>query len=180
MKSPRFLSGIFAGLVIFLLVGAPHSLRADPCQASVYSVSGSAEFAPPGSSSFSPLQKGALLDVGTTIRTGDDGTAIIVTTPGSAITVGNDTKLKLNALAFAKTGSTVTEREAHIELTSGVVGALIDPKTPKITDFKIQTPQGGASARGTSYAVAVIAGKTYVSVLRGKVGVGVPGAGHGF
>ena len=141
-------------------------------------MSGTAEFAPPGSSSFSPLKKGQILDIGTSIRTGSDGTAIIVTTPGSAITVGHDTHLKLNALAFAKSGSTVTEREAHIELTTGVVGALIDPSTPKITDFKIQTPQGGASARGTSYAVAVVKGKTYVSVLHGKVGVGGPKADH--
>jgi hypothetical protein len=163
------------GLFLFVLCGGFAALHADPCKASVFSLSGTVEFAPPGSSSFSALQKGQILDIGTTIRTGGDGTAIIVTTPGSAITVGNDTHLKLNALAFSKSGSTVTEREAHIELTSGVVGALIDPKTPRITDFKIQTPQGGASARGTSYAVAVVNGKTYVNVLHGKVGVGVPG-----
>lgn len=179
MKSHRLSFGGIAGLFLFILSVGFASLHADPCKATVFSVSGTVEAAPPGSSSFSPLQKGQVLDVGTTIRTGSDGTAIIQTTPGSAITVANDTKLKLNALAFAQTGSTVTEREAHIELTSGVVGALIDPKTPKVTDFKIQTPQGGASARGTSYAVAVVNGKTYVSVLRGKVGVGGPGAGHG-
>jgi len=79
-------------------------------------------------------------------------------------------KLKLNALAFAKSGGDVTQREAHIELTSGVVTALIDPSTPKITDFQIQTPQGGASARGTFYSVAVYRGKTYVSVKEGHVG----------
>ena len=156
------------------------SLYADPCQAVVYSVSGTADSAPPGSSSYSPLKVGQLLPVGTTVRTGSDGTAIIVTTPGSALTVSPDTKLKLNVLAFTKSGSTVTQREAHVELTSGVVGAFIDPKTPKITDFKIQTPQGGASARGTSYAVAVVRGKTYVTVLHGKVGVGALGANEGF
>jgi len=180
VKGHRFLFGGIVGLFIFVVSGSLARLHAEPCKASVYSTSGTVEFAPPGSNSFSPLQKGQILDIGTSIRTGSDGTAIIVTTPGSAITVGNDTHLKLNVLAFAKTGSTVTEREAHIELTSGVVGALIDPKTPKITDFKIQTPQGGASARGTSYAVAVINGKTYVNVLHGKVGVGTIGAGHGF
>jgi len=156
------------------------NLRAAPCQASVYSTSGTVEAAPPGTNAYAPVQKGQLLDVGTKIRTGGDGTAIIVTTPGSAITVSPDTKLTLNVLAFAQTNSTVTEREAHIELTSGVVGAFIDPKTPKITDFKIQTPQGGAAARGTSYAVAVSGNKTYVSVLHGKVGVGSLGAKQGF
>jgi len=167
-------------LVFVALSSAMGCLQADPCQAVVYSTSGDAEAAPPGSAAFKPLQKGQILAVGTTIRTGDNGTTIIETTPGSAITVSPNTHLKLNVLAFAQSGSTVTEREAHIELTSGVVGALIDPKTPKITDFKIQTPQGGASARGTSYAVAVVKGKTYVSVLHGKVGVGSLGSGQGF
>ncbi len=40
--------------------------------ASVYSVSGDAEFAPPGTSHFAPLQKGQTLPVGTTVRTGDN------------------------------------------------------------------------------------------------------------
>jgi hypothetical protein len=177
VKSYPFLLGTMGSLFVFILSGTLACLHADPCKASVYSTSGNVEYAPPGSNSYHPLQKGQILDIGTTIRTGSDGTAIIATTPGTAITVGNDTKLKLNLLAFAKSGSSVTEREAHIQLTSGVVGALIDPKTPNITDFKIQTPQGGASARGTSYAVAVIDGKTYVSVLHGKVGVGSTKAG---
>ena len=104
------------------------------------------------------------------MRTGSDGSVVLTVTPGSAINVGPNAKLKLNALAFAQSGSDVTQREAHIELSSGVVTALIDPSTPKITDFKIQTPQGGASARGTFYSVAVYQGKTYVSVKEGHVG----------
>jgi hypothetical protein len=113
---------------------------------------------------------GEILPVGTTVRTGSDGKAVLTVTPGSAINVGANSKLKINALAFAKSGGDVTQREAHIELTSGVVTALVDPSTPKITDFQIQTPQGGASARGTFYAVAVYDGKTYVSVKEGHVG----------
>ena len=153
-----------------LLVGA-RTLSADPVDATVFQVSGSAESAPPGSNSFSPMTAGESLPVGTTVRTGGDGSAVITVTPGSAINVGPNSKLKLNALAFAQAeGGDVTQREAHIELTSGVVTALIDPSTPKITDFKIQTAQGGASARGTVYSVAVYEGKTYVSVKEGHVG----------
>jgi hypothetical protein len=152
----------------FLLGG--RNLSADPVNASVYQVSGLAESAPPGSTSFSPLTVGESLPEGTTVRTGSDGNAVLTVTPGSAIKVGPNSKLKLNALAFAKSGGDVTQREAHIELTSGVVTALIDPSTAKITDFQIQTPQGGASARGTFYSVAVYQGKTYVSVKEGHVG----------
>ncbi len=146
------------------------ALRAEPVKALVESVHGTVEFAPPGSSSFAPLTKGQELAVGSTIRTGSDGSADIITTPGSAIQLGSDSNLRLNALAFAKSGSTVTQREAHLQLTSGVMSALIDPSTPKITDFQVQTPEGSAAARGTFYAVMVSHGKTYVSVEQGKVG----------
>jgi len=158
------------GLVIFIIGLSVAALRAEPVKAVVESVHGTVEFAPPGSSSFAPLKKGQELAVGSTIRTGSDGSADIMTTPGSAIQLGADSNLRLNALAFAKSGSTVTQREAHVQLTSGVVSALIDPSTPKITDFQVQTPEGSAAARGTFYAVMVSHGKTYVSVEQGKVG----------
>ena len=157
--------------VASILLGCGN-LSADTVTATVYQVSGLAESAAPGSASFAPLTVGEALPQGTTVRTGADGKLVLTVTPGSAINVGPNSKLKLNALAFAKTGDAVTQREAHIELTSGVVTALIDPSTPKITDFQIQTPQGGASARGTFYAVAVYNGKTYVSVKEGHVGAG--------
>ena len=157
-------------LLVAILVLGSAALRAEPVKVVVDTVSGAVEYAPPGSGEFLPLKKGQELAVGSTIRTGGDGTADIVTTPGSAIQVGNNSNLRLNALAFARTGSAVTERQAHIELTKGVVSALIDPSTPKITDFQVQTPEGAAAARGTFYAVMVSHGRTYVSVEQGKVG----------
>jgi hypothetical protein len=156
-------------LFIALLAALALPAAAAPIHALVFSTSGSADFAPPGSSSFSPLHKGDHLAIGSVVRTGDDGTAVLVTTPGSAIQVGNDSIVKLNDLAFAKSGSDVTQRTAQLQLTSGVVSALIDPRTPKITDFQIQTPEGIAAARGTFYAVLVYEGKTYVGVKEGKV-----------
>jgi len=155
--------------VVGLLLVSAALLRAAPVSASVYSVSGTVEFAGPGSSSFAPLQKGQILAIGTTIRTGDDGIVIMVTTPGSAVQLGNDSILKLTALAFTKSGGAVTERKADLQLNSGVISALIDPSTPKVTDFKIQTPQGAAAARGTFFAVLVYHGKTYVGVKEGHV-----------
>jgi hypothetical protein len=151
------------------------TLQAAVVSAHVFSVSGAAEFAGPGSSSYAPLQKGQVLPVGSTVRTGDDGVAVLVTTPGSAIQLGNNSILKINQLAFAKTGSDVTQRTAVVQLTSGVVSALIDPSTPKVTDFQVQTPEGAAAARGTFYAVLVYHGKTYVGVKEGKVGLKATG-----
>ena len=156
------------GIMGFVLVSAL-ALPAATVNASVFSVKGACEFAGPGSASYAPLTKGQTLAIGSTVRTGDDGVAVLVTTPGSAIQVGNDSILKITELAFAKSGSQVTQRSATLQLTSGVVSALIDPSTPKITDFKIQTPQGAAAARGTFYAVLVYHGKTYVGVKEGHV-----------
>jgi hypothetical protein len=151
------------------------TLQAATMSAHVFSVAGTVEFAGPGSSSFAPLTKGQTLAVGSTVRTGDDGVAVLVTTPGSAVQLGNSSILKINQLAFAKSGSDVTQRTAVLQLTSGVVSALIDPSTPKITDFQVQTPEGAAAARGTFYAVLVYHGKTYVGVKEGKVGLRATG-----
>ncbi len=175
MKSSRALvATLLAAGSLLIFTG---TMQAATVKALVKSVSGTVEFAPPGSTSFSPLKKDQELVIGTTIRTGDDGKAVIRTTPGTAIEVGNGSNLKINELAFSKSGSTVTEQKAHLELTSGVVSALIDHNTPKVTDFSIQTPQGAAAARGTFYAVYVINGKTYVGVKDGKVGAAASGGG---
>jgi hypothetical protein len=168
MKMKLPLSNALVAAAILVLGTA--TLRAETVKAVVDTVHGLVEFAPPGSGSFAALKKGQELPVGSSIRTGSDGEADIRTTPGSAIHLGPDSNLRINALAFAKSGSTVTQRQAHLQLDSGVVSALIDPSTPKITDFQVQTPEGSAAARGTFYAVMVSHGKTYVSVDRGKVG----------
>src|SRR5277367_207643 len=115
--------------ILFVLLSAI-SLQAAAVNATVYSVSGSSEFAGPGSSSYAPLTKGQVLATGSTVRTGDDGMAVLVATPGSAVQLGNNSILKINELAFAKSGGVVTERKASLQLTSGVVSALIDPSTP--------------------------------------------------
>ena len=158
---------IFCLLALVFVSSA--SLQAASVNAMVYSVAGSAEFAAPGTSKYEPLVKGQILAVGSTVRTGDDGVVVLVTTPGSVVQLGNNSNLKITALAFAKSGSDVTQRDATLQLNSGVTSALINHDTPKVTNFKIQTPQGAAAARGTFYAVLVYNGKTYVGVKEGKV-----------
>jgi hypothetical protein len=160
-------------LALLLITGA--NLTAATVNAHVFSVSGTAEFAGPNSSSYAPLKKGQVLAIGSTVRTGDDGVVVLVTTPGSAVQIGNDSIVKLNKLAFSKSGGDVTQRSAQLQLSSGVISALIDPSTPKITDFQVQTPEGAAAARGTFYAVLVYNGKTYVGVKEGKVAVRAAG-----
>jgi hypothetical protein len=94
---------------------------------------------------------------------------VLQATPGSSVEIGSDSILKINELAFQKKNGAVTQREARLELTSGVVSVLVDPSTPKVTDFQIQTPAGAAAARGTFYTVVVKDGKTYSTVGEGKI-----------
>ena len=157
---------LMAGVALMIFAS---SARAETVAATATSVTGTVDFAPPQSVSFSPLKVGQILAVGSTVRTGSDGKVILQATPGSAVELGNDSILKINALAFAKHGGEVTERKARLELSSGVVSVLVDPSTPKVTDFQVQTPEAAAAARGTFYTVIVRDGKTYTTVNEGKI-----------
>jgi len=153
-------------LALFMLAGG---LQADPVAAVAFMVTGTAQFAPPDSVSFKPLKVGQVLPVGSTVRTGDGGKVILQTTPGSAVQVGDNSILKITELAFQKSGGAVTQRKARLELTSGIVNVLVDPSTPNVTDFKVQTPDGALVARGTCYTVVVKNGRTYSTVDEGKI-----------
>jgi hypothetical protein len=142
-----------------------------PVEAEIKSMNGTAEFKTPETSAFQPLKVGQKLVMGTTIRTGDDGMLVVLTVPGAAIKLGPKSELALNELEFAKTGDSVTARKATLDLKSGTVSALIQNNEPKVTDFKIKTPQGIAAARGTFFAVTVEDGQSHVAVKEGKVGL---------
>ena len=160
---------IFTASLFAMFVASTSFVTAEPVDAVVVSISGTAEAAPPQSISYSPLKVGEKLAEGSTVRTGADGKVVLQTTPGSAVDLGNSSTLRINELAFHKSGGAVTERKARLELSSGVVSALVDPSTPKITDFEVETPGGVAAARGTFYTVVVQGNKTYTSVGEGKV-----------
>jgi len=134
--------------------------------ARVTSVEGRVSFASSPAAQFAPLTAGTELPTGARVRTGSDGTALIVVVSGAAIRVSENSEVTIDAMS-----SDAAKRKALISLKSGTVSALIDPKRSKQTDFKIQTPQGVAAARGTFYGVTVKKGKTFVGVKKGKVGV---------
>lgn len=160
---------MFTTSAMVIWMGSANRIQAETVSATVFSVTGTVEFAPPKSVSYAPLRVGQVLAVGSTVRTGSDGKAVLQATPGSAVEVGHDSILRINALSFSKQDGAVTERKARLELTSGAVSLLVDPSTPKITDFQVQTPAGAAAARGTFYTVVVKDGKTYSTVNEGKI-----------
>jgi hypothetical protein len=134
--------------------------------ARVSNVSGKVTYSASDSGAFVPLAAGSEIPIGSRIRTGSDGTAVIVVLSGAAMQVAEDSDVKIEDMSSA-----TAKRKALVSLKTGTVSALIDPKRSKQTDFKIQTPQGVAAARGTFYGVTVKKGKTYVGVKKGKVGV---------
>ena len=172
---------VSTGFYIFFLCAfclAPVTTSwAAPIEAKVKSVSGKVEFALAGSTEFSPLAAGQKLAAGSTVRTGEDGTAILVTLPGAAIRLEKQTQLILSEMDLTKTkdektGKEAPRKKAFIELKSGTVSALIHNKVEfESTDFKIKTPQGVAAARGTFFGVTVEEGKTFLAVKEGTVGV---------
>jgi hypothetical protein len=155
--------------IIFYLSISP--TYATPVQANAKSVSGKVEFSAPGSNKFEALKVGQTISVGSTIKTGPDGVAIILTMPGAAVRVGPDSQFSINEMDFEKSGGKVMKRKATLDLKTGTLSALIENNTPDATDFKIKTPQGIAAARGTFYGVTVVDGKSHVAVQEGKVGI---------
>ena len=135
-------------------------------KARVSSVNGRVTYAPSGTAEFVPLTAGAEIPTGSRIRTGRDGTAVVIVVSGAAMQIAENSEVTIDAMS-----SDTAKRKALVSLKTGTVSALIDPKRSKQTDFKIQTPQGVAAARGTFYGVTVKKGKTYVGVKKGKVGV---------
>ncbi len=143
---------------------------AAPIDAIAKKPSGPVEFAPPGGD-FSKVSDGQKIPSGSTIKTGPDGSVILVTTPGTGVRVEENTTIKIDDLDFAKTQDNISRRKATVDVQTGTVSCLIDHSTPDVTDFVVKTPQGSAAARGTFYGVSVVNGQSFVKVAEGKVGV---------
>ncbi|MCS7063030.1 MAG: FecR family protein [Methylacidiphilales bacterium] len=140
-------------------------------EAKVSSVNGAVQYQAPGSKIFQPLKVNQKLMPGTTIKTGASSNAIILTVPGAGMHIAENTTIVLTEYSFNPNAKEGPQRKTLVDLRSGTVSALINKDISSQTDFKIKTPQGTASARGTFYGVTYDGKKTYVAVKEGKVGV---------
>jgi hypothetical protein len=157
---------ILSLVAVFLAFGA--NAFADDDRGLVTHVEGTVQYATPGSTQFNPLQKGDYLEIGSTIRTAADGNALVAVIPGSAINIEPNTEIILKAM---QPESEVDAPRVLVSLRSGTMSALIEKNQEIQPDFKIETPQGTAAARGTFYSVAVVDGVTYAAVKEGQVAV---------
>lgn len=166
MKRTKLAACVLTGLLLSLTIS-----QAQTVQGQAKGITGTVLFALPGETSFKPLTPNTALPVGSRVRTGSNGIATLLTVPEAAIRLQENTEITIRSLEYSKQGDQITKRNALIELNNGTMAALIKKNDPKTTDFRIQTPQGVAAARGTFYAVTVKDGKSSVAVKEGKVAV---------
>jgi len=141
--------------------------KAEASDVVVKSVTGTAEYILPGSSAYQPLKEGKILSEGSKIRTGRNGLVFVSVIPGVAMRVSGETELTV-AQASSSDQSKVPD-QATIQLNQGAIHALIEKIKQAQPDFKVETPQGMASARGTFFGVYIEKDGTYVGVKEGRV-----------
>jgi hypothetical protein len=129
------------------------------------SVKGKVDITAPGAGAVA-LKSGDSVPMGSTVKTGAGGSAVVHLTKGSAIKISPNSTVVIQE---AKEGTGSAQPKAKIKLRSGTAAALIREESKM--DFKIETPHGIAAARGTFYAVSVKGGKTYAGVREGKIDV---------
>lgn len=114
------------------------------------------------------LQKGSKVEVGAQVTTAERARIVIMMTDASAIRITGGSTVTIAAMTDSGASG---QSRVNVNLKSGSVGALIDSSKNRQIDFKIETPHGVATARGTYYAVVVEGGKTYTKVRNGQVSV---------
>ena len=154
-------------LLSLLILASPAAVAVE---AVVHISRGEVQYSAPDSDVFHSLKKGMRLPEGSKIRTGEDGLAVLRLTTGSAVRVARDTEVVLDILRETG-GKGEGQQQVKLKLNEGAVSSLIKKENKEKSDFKIETPQGSAAARGTFYAVGIEEGKTYVKVAEGEVGV---------
>ena len=157
---------------ILLLFAFAHAAFA--FDATVKSVKGRVQAAAPGSKDFAPLREGQKLPVGSTVVCGSESEAVIMTTPGAAIHVQENSRIILQFNEFSEAKGKIADRRTMVDLQDGTLSALISKNDPKTTRFEVRTPQGVAAARGTFFGVTVRSGESFVAVKEGKVGIQQP------
>lgn len=133
----------------------PPSITKDG-EALVLRVAGIANIRTPGSSQDTPVSMGAKLTRGTTISTGAGSEVHLQTFPGAVATLRSNTTALIETLAITTAGAAVQKQTAMLSLKTGEIVSTIDPAKRNINDYSIRTPQGIASAKGTSFVVTVL------------------------
>ena len=117
-----------------------------------------------GAGDFSAAADGAVLYVGSTVRTSTDARAVITLFEGSTVELEPASDITIEE-ATTRSASTIVQLAQSLGRSWHVVTHL----TTADSRYEVRTPAATASVRGTSFEVAVEDGATTVSTTEGRV-----------
>jgi hypothetical protein len=119
-----------------------------------------------GTGSWIEAQVGMSLEVGDSIKTGDDSSAEITFFDGSTMELQAGTEIEIASLGISTTGSTTITLEQTIGNTISRVTKILDPASR----YEVETPTGVVAVRGSAMQVYVIEdGTTWAINLEGDI-----------
>jgi hypothetical protein len=119
-----------------------------------------------GTGSWIEAQVGMSLEVGESIKTGDDSSAEITFFDGSTMELQAGTEIEIASLGISTTGSTTITLEQTIGNTISRVTKILDPASR----YEVETPTGVVAVRGSAMQVYVIEdGTTWAINLEGNI-----------
>lgn len=144
-------------------------------EATVARVNGAATVTMPDGST-TALAPGMKVPQGATIKTGADGDVYLESHAGYVTAIKKDSELSIDELSVTSNGGKVTEEKTLLNLKSGDMVALLDPKKKAVNNYQVRTPKGVAAARGTVFTVSYRGGNYTLAVVRGQIQI-IAGAG---
>lgn len=112
---------------------------------------------------------GNRIELNSLIKTGSNGDVTIALLNGLAVTLKEDSEMSI--LRLDDTPVAGGKRRALVELNRGRLVVLIAEDRAEEINFRIKTPKGIASPRGTFYAIQVEGEEAFLAVKEGKVGL---------
>jgi biopolymer transport protein ExbD len=143
---------------------APPALAMAPDAMQVREPQGDVEVAMPSApAAFAPATDGMAIPNGAVVKTGADGTA--------AVLFGGVDSARLIPNSEAAVQQTVMPqtRSTEIDLTIGAVFSKVGKQEGVTQDYKVHTPFGVASARGTDFVTVAMPRRTDVWIAQGTV-----------
>lgn len=135
-------------------------------QATVSSPSGQVLVARDASDAWVEAEPGMRLGAGDSVRTGEDGSVLLLLFEGSVVEVGANSELLVGELTLDEAGSTGVRLRQMVGTTVNRVHRLVDPASR----YEVETPAGIAAVRGTVFRANVdSSGYTAVGCEEGDV-----------
>jgi hypothetical protein len=159
------LLGLFVGLVVTALG------QTQATQATVALVTGQATIPKPDGSS-APVTAGMKVSAGATINTGAESEVYLESHAGYVTTIKSDSRVLVEDVSTTSENGKVVKENTTMDLKSGNLVALLDPKKKAVNNYQVRTPKGVAAARGTTFSVMFRNERVNVTVVGGVVSWG--------